>query len=125
MLTMLAMLPVTICYKIVLDRVLLGCIILNINKEKGNKMDDPQDEKYYEYGEYEAIVEEKVQDKCFYSEPLDLLEDVLSWTDEVKLAETLKAMLLAYTHGNDDFLVFAKSFAGACVEGLTEGAEND
>lgn len=89
-------------------------------------MEDPQDQEYYEYGEYEAIVEEKVQDFVYFSKPIEISEAVLSWADEQELADTLKALLIAYTHGNkDDFPVFAKSFCKVCVEGLRERAEND
>jgi hypothetical protein len=67
----------------------------------------------------------------------DVFATVLDYADETKIAETLKAMIIAYDNfvnaskkvnreqSEQDFIVFAKSFACVCITGIESEAKND
>lgn len=67
----------------------------------------------------------------------DVFNVVLTYSDEEVLAQTLKAMIIAYDNSKNagrkadreqseqDFIVFAKSFANVCLSGIVSEAEND
>ena len=67
----------------------------------------------------------------------DLFATVLDYADETKIAETLKAMIIAYDNSvnaskkvnreqsEQDFIVFAKSFARVCMNSIESEAKND
>jgi hypothetical protein len=88
------------------------------------------------YDNHDERVHDRVTDTLFQSADY-IFATVLDYADETKIAETLKAMIIAYDNSvnaskkidreqsEQDFIVFAKSFARVCMTGIETEAQDD
>jgi hypothetical protein len=98
------------------------------------------DPDWQDRGNHNDNTEERIYDHItdtFQSSANDVFSIVLDYADQEAIAQTLKAMVIAYDNSLNagrkvdreqsaqDFIVFAKSFANVCISAIEKEAEQN